>query len=263
MENHELNYSLQCNLQAAMHYKVCILSFFIGFSCHFVHAQKKSGSTKKKDNTEETSGQKRIGIARIQVFASAAKGISIGEAARLPAFFGDKSDFIIYYKRKGYPPTTGDTIRDFTADSLAIYFNQDLTTMSGYDDAGDSRPRRKNYIHDLPTENPQKMAVDSIFDEAVDISCFWSFAHSPDNSSLIPSVQMKMEVFDRSGVAKSEKSATLRPADIATSHFKEKYGIEYDFVKGIKISEIEAGGILGNVIADVYLQAFNKMLNKK
>ncbi len=246
-----------------MNYKVCILTFFLGLSCFYVHAQKKAGSKKKAGNTEESAEQKRIGIARIQIFASAARGISIGESAKLPSFFGDKSDFISYFKRKGYPPTTGDTIRDFTADSLAIYFNQDLTTMSGYDDAGDSRPRRKNYIHDLPTENAQKMAVDSIFDEAVDISCFWSFAHSSDKTSLIPTVQMKMDIFDRSGVAKSEKTVTLEPADIVTAHFKEKYGIEYDFVKGVKISEIADGGILGNVIADVYLQALNKMLNKK
>jgi hypothetical protein len=247
-----------------MNYRVSLIAIFLGFSCFSAFAQDNKGNKKNSETGEETAGQKRIGIARIQVFASPGKGFQINEVlANPPLFFGEKSDNLIYYKRKGYPPTTGDTIRDFTADSLAMYFKQDLTTMSGYDDAGGNRSRRRNYIHDLPTENPQKMAVDSIFDESVDIGCFWSFSKSEDKNSLIPSVQMKMEIYDRMGQAKFEKSVMLNPSDIKTSHFKESYGVEYDFVKGVNISELSDGGILGNVIADVYLQALNKLLDHK
>jgi hypothetical protein len=245
-----------------MNVRVFIFLFLAGWMFGNVQAQDQNSPKTKGGNKESKSFQKRIGIARIQIFASPSKNIPLSEINNLPLFFGEKSDNINYFKRKGYPPTTGDSIRDFTADSLAIFYNQDLTTMSGYDDAGGNKKKRRNYIHDLPTENPQKMAVDSIFDESIDIACFWTFVQTPDKTAMIPSVSMKMEVYDRSGQAQPERSVSLAASEIKTSHFKDHYGIEYDFIKGIKVAELADGGILGNVVADVYLQALNKLLGK-
>lgn len=220
----------------------------------------------KRNDSKPTDGQKRIGIARIQIFASPVKGTPITEVSKMPLFFGEQSDVYKYKKRKvvdQMPPTVGDTIRDLTSDSIAVYLKRDLYTMSGYDDKGGNSLAKRNMIHDLPTENPQKMAVDTVFHEAIDISCHWTFAHStkePDR--YIPSIQIKMEIFDISGQAQPEKSASLQPSEIKTSHFKDEYGVEYDFVKGITPKEIADGGIVGNVVVDVYLQALNKLLGK-
>lgn len=220
----------------------------------------------KKKAKESGENQRRIGIARIQIFASAAKGTPVAEVAKMPVFFGNQSDEYRYKKKKfldQQPPTVGDTIRDITSDSLAVFLKRDLYTMSGYDDKGGNSLRKGNQIHDLPTENPQKMAVDTIFHEAIDIACYWTFTHSPsDPERYVPTILMKMEIYDLSGQAQPEKSITLLPNEIKTSHFKNEYGVSYDFVKGISPKEIEDGGIMGNVVVDVYLQALNKLLGK-
>ena len=173
----------------------------------------------------------------------------------------------MYHKKRKLkdqlPPTTGDSIREMTSDSLAIFLKQSLYSMAGYGDAGGNSRGKRNMIHDLPTENPQKVAVDSIFDEAIDIGCFWTFAETHDKQGFIPTVMMKMEIYDKTGQARPERSITLTPSEIKTAHFKEAYGVEYDFVKGISIKVLEDGGIMGNVIADVYLQALNKLLAKR
>lgn len=231
------------------------------FNLSLVLAQTK----KTQKSVKEARGavpERRIGISRIQIFASPA---SIADMATSPVFFGPKSEEITYKKRNlrdQLPPTTGDSIRDLTSDTLAIYFKTDLYSMTGYGDVGGKARGKRNFIHDLPTENPQKMAADTIFDDAIDIGCFWKFIPNADKSAYIPTILMKMDVYDLSGQARSEISVTLLPADVKTSHFKEAYGIEYDFVMGIKVKDLEDGGVLGNVVADVYLQALNKLLAK-
>jgi hypothetical protein len=216
----------------------------------------------------EEKVMRRIGVARIQIFAAPGKGRSLADIANnnIPIFFGENSDFI-KYRDQGLlnqaPPTTGDSIQELTSDSLAVYFKQDLWSMSGYDDAGGNKRGKRNMIHDLPAENPQKLAVDSIFDEAIDIACHWTFSDTPDKTGYIVSVAMKMEIYDRSGQPQPERKITLEPQEIKTTHFKDAYGVSYDFVKGIPAKELEKGGILGNVIADVYLQALNKLLAKR
>lgn len=211
--------------------------------------------------------QKRIGISRIQIFASPTKGTPISEVANMPLFFGAKSDEYKYKKKtliERLPPTVGDTIRDLTSDSLAVYLKRDLYTMSGYGDQGGNSKGKRNMIHDLPTENPQKMAVDTIFHEAIDIGCYWVFAHSAESKDrYIPTITLKMEIYDGSGQAQPEKSITLMPNEILTRHFQKEYGVDYDFVKGVSEKEIADGGIIGNVVVDVYLQALNKLLGKK
>lgn len=214
----------------------------------------------------QSENQKRIGIARIQIFASPVKGTPIAKVAKMPLFFGEKSEVYKYKKRKvvdQMPPSVGDTIRDITSDSLAVYLKRDLYTMSGYGDKGGNSIAKRNQIHGLPTENPQKMAVDTVFHEAIDIACYWTFEQSTkDPDRYIPSVQIKMEVYDGSGQSQPEKTATLLPNEIKTSHFENEYGVSYDFVKGISTKEISDGGIVGNVVVDVYLQALNKLLGK-
>jgi hypothetical protein len=225
---------------------------------------KKVRKSAKQPRTEAT--EIRTGIARIQIFASPAKGTGIAEIARMPLFFGPKSD-LITYKKTGFsnntPPTVGDSIKDLTSDSLAVFFKKDLYTMSGYGDVGTIPKGKKNMIHDLPTENPQKIAVDSVFDESIDIGCYWTFIHNDEQTGYIPTVMIKMEVYDKTGQARPERSVTLLPSEVKTSHFKSNYGVDYNFIKGIKREDLEDGGIVGNVIADVYLQALNKLLAKK
>lgn len=216
----------------------------------------------KKAEPDPKTNQKTLGIARIQIFASPAKGTSVVDVANMPLFFGAKSDELRYKNKKfldQLPPSTGDSIRDLTSDSLAVFMKQDITTMSGYGDKGGNSKGKRNMIHDLPTENPQKMAVDGIFDEAIDIGCFWTFVATPNKDKFIPTVMLKLEIYDKTGQAKSEKSITLSAADVSTKHFKKKYGVEYDFVKGIDKKDLEDGGIAGNVIADVYLQALTRL----
>jgi len=229
-----------------------------------------NAQTKKKEKSSSdvrtSATEKRIGIARIQIFASPAKGTSISEIANMPLFFGPKSEELSYNRKiklaDQLPPTTGDSIRDLTSDSLAVYFKTDLYSMSGYGDVGGTSKGKRNMIHDLPTENPQKLAVDTVFDEAIDIGCYWTFVHNEDRSGYIPTVMMKMEIYDKTGQAKPEKTVTLLPNEIVTNHFSKRYGVDYNFIKGIKTKDIEGGGIVGNVIADVYLQALNKLLAK-
>ncbi len=244
-------------------YLLFIILLFSSSVVTLAQSKKKEKSVKEK---RSSITEKRIGVARIQIFASPAKGTSISEIANMPLFFGPNSEEITYNKKLKFddqlPPTTGDSIRDLTSDSLAVFFKTDLYSMSGYGDVGGTSKGKRNMIHDLPTENPQKLAADTIFDEAIDIACYWTFVHNKDRSGYIPTVMMKMEIYDVSGQARPEKSVTLLPNEIATAHFEKKYGIKYDFVKGINTNEIEKGGIAGNVIADVYLQALNKLLGK-
>jgi hypothetical protein len=233
-----------------------ILAFF---NVDFIQAQdEKKGAKQEKQ-------ERRIGIARIQILASAAKGTPIADIANMPPCFGEKSDFIVYKKkgRNQIPPTTGDTIREITSDSIAVYLKKDLYSMSGYGDAGNTKRGKRNMIHDLPTDDPQKLAVDSTFDESIDIMCFWTFAETVDKKSFIPSVSIKMDIYDRTGQVASTKSVNLPVAEIKSSHFREAYDVNYDFAAGIPVSELAQGGVLGNVIADVYLQALNKLLAKK
>jgi hypothetical protein len=244
-------------------YLLLLSLLVLGVNSAFAQSKKKEKSVKDARSSPE---EKRIGIARIQIFASPAKGTSISEIANMPVFFGPRSEEITYNKKIKFadqvPPTTGDSIRDLTSDSLAVYFKTDLYSMSGYGDVGGTSKGKRNMIHDLPTENPQKLATDTVFDEAIDIACYWTFVHNEDRSGYIPTVIMKMEIYDKTGQARPEKSITLLPNEISTAHFGKRYGLDYDFVKGIKTKEIEKGGIAGNVIADVYLQALNKLLAK-
>lgn len=238
-------------------------SFLFSFVL-WVFIYSSANAQKRRDGQSEN--QKRIGIARIQIFASPVKGTPIAEVSKMPLFFGEQSDVYKYKKRKvvdQMPPSVGDSIRDLTSDSLAVFLKRDLYTMSGYGDKGGNSIAKRNMIHNLPTENPQKMAVDTVFHEAIDIACHWTFAHSPNEpEKYIPTIQMKMEFYDLSGQAQPEKSITLLPGEIKTSHFKDEYGVTYDFVKGITTKEIADGGIVGNVVVDVYLQALNKLLGK-
>lgn len=239
-------------------FQVVLLLLFCCLIGHGAEAQKK-----KKE--EEKANQKVTVLARIQIHASLAKGTPIAEVFNMPVFFGARSEELTYRSRAvtdQLPPTTGDSIRELTSDSLALFLKQDLTEMSGYGDKGGNSKEKRNAIHNLPTENPQKMAVDTTIkvDEAIDIACFWTFVPDEKKSKYVPTVLMKMEVYDKSGQAKSEKSVTLSSSDIKTSHFKKNYGVEYDFVKGIPIKDIEDGGIAGNVVTDVYLQALTRLL---
>jgi hypothetical protein len=249
------------NLFNAMTKKIPILSFLV-----FLLSISISVFGQVVKEQREARPEKRIGVARIQIFASPAKGTPIADIANLPLFFGSNSDYIKYHKKafnSQLPPTTGDSIQEMTSDTLAVYFKQDMWSMSGYDDAGGNSRAKRNMIHDLPTENPQKLAVDSVFDEAIDIGCFWTFTETADKKAFVPTVMMKMEIYDRSGQARPEKSVTLLPHEIKTTHFRDSYGVDYDFVKGIQVKVLEDGGIMGNVIADVYLQALNKLLAKR
>lgn len=219
----------------------------------------------KKKKSEADKSQKVTVLARIQIHASLAKGTPIAEVFKMPPFFGAKSEEISYRFQAAtdqFPPTTGDSIRELTSDSLVFFLKQDLTEMSGYGDKGGNSKDKRNYIHNLPTENPQKMAVDTNIDvdEAIDIACHWTFVPNEKKDRYTPTIEMKMDVYDNSGQARSEKSVLLKAADIRTSHFKKAYGIEYDFVKGVPLKEIEDGGIVGNVVTDVYLQALTRLL---
>ena len=241
-----------------------IICFFTGHLFSFGQGKKP-----KKTTAEARTSiyEKRTGIARIQIFASPAKGISIADIAGMPLFFGKRSETITYRKRTALsdqlPPTTGEYIRDISSDSLAIYFKTDIFTMSGYGDITGSSKGKRNMIHDLPTENPQKLAVDTIFDEAIDIGCYWTFEHNAERNGYVPNIMLKMEIYDKSGQARPEKIVALNAKQIETRHFKDLYGVEYNFVKGLKSSDLEDGGIAGSVVADVYLQALNKLLEKK
>ena len=256
------------NLIFATDYNFLILpmarcSFFL-FLLSLLAVLPESQAQRKK-KSEEAKAQKVTVLARIQVMASLPKGTPITEVFNSPPFFGAKSEEITY-KFKVFtdqlPPTTGDSIRELTSDSLVLFLKQDLSEMSGYGDKGGNSKEKRNHIHNLPTENPQKMAVDTAVnvDEAIDISCHWVFTPNEKKDRYVPSVQMKMEVYDDSGQSHSERSVALSPSEIKTSHFKKAYGVEYDFVKGIPLKEIEDGGIVGNVVTDVYLQALTRLL---
>jgi hypothetical protein len=219
---------------------------------------------RKKVNEEDV--ERRVGIARIKIEARPPKGTAIADVANFPEFFGERSNLVRYQKQNlisKLPPTTGDSLREVTSDSLALFLLQNLYD---WDVSGDNRQevrRKKNSIHDLPNEDYQKFLNDSTLDEAVDISCFWVFTEMKDQKLFKPEIQMKATFFDKKGASRPPLEVVMEPNEIQCAHFNETYGNSYDFNKGIPLNAVEEGGIAGNVVVDVYLQALKKLLAKK
>jgi hypothetical protein len=214
----------------------------------------------------EEDVERKIGVAKIVVEAKPVKGTPISDIANFPEFFGEKSNQIKYQRQSligKLPPTAGDSLRELTSDSMAVYLRQNLYD---WDITGENRDlvrRKKNSIHDLPNENYQKYLTDSLLDEAVDLSCTWFFTEDKTSSLFRPEIQIKVNFYDRKGACRPGLETILKPEEIVCLHFNEAYGITYDFKKGISRKDIEGGGIAGNVVTDVYLQALKKLLAKK
>lgn len=219
---------------------------------------------RKKVNEEDV--ERRVGIARIKLEAKPPKGTAIADIAAFPVFFGEKSNEIRYQRRSiisKLPPTTGDSLREVTSDSLAMFLRQNLYDWDVSGDNRDAVRRKKNSIHDLPNEDYQKFLADSTLDEAIDISCVWVFAENKQQQVFRPEIQMKAAFYDKKGPSRPPLELMLTGADIQCAHFNESYGYTYDFSKGIPKSAADEGGIAGNVVVDVYLQALKKLLAKK
>lgn len=219
---------------------------------------------RKKLNEEDV--ERRVGIARIRLEAKPVKGTPIADVANFPEFFGDRSNQVRYPRQtliSKLPPTTGDSLREVTSDSLALFLRQNLYD---YDVSGDNREavrRKKNSIHDLPNEDYQKFLSDSTLDEAVDISCLWIFSENKEQQLFKPEIQMKAAFYDKKGASRPALELVMPAGEIQCAHFNEAYGSSYDFGKGIPRNSIEEGGIAGNVVVDVYLQALKKLLARK
>lgn|GEM_PF-6179876 len=219
---------------------------------------------RKRVNEEDV--ERRVGIARIKLEAKPPKGTAIADIASFPAFFGEKSDEIRYQRQSiisKLPPTTGDSLREVTSDSLAMFLRQNLYDWDVSGDNRDAVRRKKNSIHGLPNEDYQKFLADSTLDEAVDISCLWVFTENKEQQLFKPEIQMKAAFYDNKGPSRPPLELVMGAVDIQCAHFNEAYGYTYDFGKGIPRTAIEDGGIAGNVVVDVYLQALKKLLAKK
>lgn len=219
---------------------------------------------RKRVNEEDI--ERRVGIARIKLEAKPPKGTAIADIASFPDFFGEKSDEIRYQRQSiisKLPPTTGDSLREVTSDSLAMFLRQNLYDWDVSGDNRDAVRRKKNSIHGLPNEDYQKFLADSTLDEAVEISCIWTFAENKEQQLFKPEIQMKAAFFDKKGPSRPPLELVLTAGDIQCSHFNEAYGYTYDLSKGIPRSAADEGGIAGNVVVDVYLQALKKLLAKK
>lgn len=219
---------------------------------------------RKKVNEEDV--ERRVGIARIKLEARPPKGTSIADIASFPEFFGERSGQIKYQKQsliRKLPPTTGDSLREVTSDSLALYLRQNLYDWDATGENRESVRKKKNNIHDLPNEDFQKYLSDSLLDEAIDIACLWYFSEDKSSGLFRPEVQMKVSFFDKNGPSRPAMEAVLAASDMQCAHFYEAYGTGYDFSKGITSKEAGEGGIAGNVVVDVYLQALKKLLARK
>lgn len=146
---------------------------------------------------------------------------------------------------------------------MAVYLKQNLYD---WDITGDSRQivrTRKNAIHDLPSEDFRQYLADTLLDEAIDLSCVWYFSENKADNLFRPELQMKVSFFDVKGASRPPMEVFLKADEIQCEHFKEAFGYSYNFNKGISQKEIRDGGIAGNVVTDVYLQALKKLLAKK
>lgn len=214
----------------------------------------------------EEDVERKIGVAKIVVEAKPVKGTPISDIANFPEFFGERSNLIKYPRQSligKLPPTAGDSLREVTSDSMAVYLRQNLYD---WDITGENREvvrRKKNSIHDLPNENYQKYLTDTLLNEAVDLSCIWYFVEDKGTGLFRPEINMKASFYDLKGACRPGLEIILKPEDIVCAHFNEAYGYTYDFKKGISRKDIEGGGIAGNVVTDVYLQALKKLLAKK
>lgn len=214
----------------------------------------------------EEDVERKIGVAKIVVEAKPVKGTPISDIANFPEFFGERSNQIKYQRQSligKLPPTAGDSLREVTSDSMAVYLRQNLYD---WDITGENRDlvrRMKNSIHDLPNENYQKYLTDSLLDEAMDLSCIWFFTEEKSSSLFKPEIHIKASFYDSKGACRPGLESVLKAEEIACAHFNEAYGYSYDFKKGISRKDIEGGGIAGNVVTDVYLQALKKLLAKK
>ena len=210
--------------------------------------------------------ERKVGIARIVVEAKPVKGTPIGDIANFPEFFGSKSNQIKYQRQSlisKLPPTTGDSLREVTSDSMAVYLRQNLYDWDATGENKEVVRRKKNAIHDLPSEDFKKYLSDSLLDEAIDVSCVWYFSENKTELLFKPELQLKISFFDKKGASRPPLETVLKNEEIQCAHFNEAYGMTYDFRKGINVRDIEDGGIAGNVVTDVYLQALKKLLARK
>ena len=240
--------------------------YFSVFLLFFIYNSAESQIFRLRKRISEEDVERRIGVARIVLEARAAKGTPIGDVANFPEFFGTKSNQVKYQRQSligKLPPTAGDSIREVTSDSMAVFLRQNLYD---WDITGENREvvrRRKNSIHDLPSEDYKKYLADSLLDEAIDLSCIWFFSEDKSTSLFKPEIQMKVSFVDRKGPCRPSLEAVLKPEEIQCDHFNEAYGFTYNLKKGIPVKDIQDGGIAGNVVTDVYLQALKKLLAKK
>lgn len=235
------------------------LLLFIGYE-----SQAQIFRLRKKVNEEDV--ERRVGIARIKLEAKPPKGTAIADVANFPVFFGERSDQIRYQKQTligKLPPTTGDSLREVTSDSLAIFLRQNLYDWDATGEYKESVRRKKNSIHDLPNEDYQRYLTDSTLDEVIDISCLWFFTENKETQLFQPEIQFKASFYDKKGPSRPPLELVMTGAEIRCDHFNEAYGTSFDLKKGISKNDIEDGGIAGNVIVDVYLQALKKLLAKK
>jgi len=242
-------------------YQISLVLFFL-FLAYQVDAQ----VFRLRKRISEESVERRIGVARIVVEAKPVKGTPIADVANFPEFFGGKSNQIRYQRQSligKLPPTTGDSLRELTSDSLAVYLRQNLYDWDATGENKELVRRKKNSIHDLPVEDYRRFLNDSLLDEAIDVSCIWYFVENKADNLFQPELQMKVSFVDRKGGSRPALESILKASEIKCSHFNEAYGYTYNFNKGISKSDIDDGGIAGNVVADVYLQALKKLLAKK
>jgi hypothetical protein len=241
-----------------------LLTFFLFSFLLSTLAEAQIFRLRKRISEEDV--ERRVGVAKIVLEARAAKGTPIGDVANFPVFFGERSNQIKYQRQSligKLPPTAGDSIREVTSDSMAVYLRQNLYD---WDITGENREvvrRKKNSIHDLPNEDYKKYLSDSLLDEAIDLSCIWYFTEDKSVSLFRPEIQMKVSFFDRKGACRPALETVLKAEEIQCEHFNEAYGFTYNFRKGIPVKDIQEGGIAGNVVTDVYLQALKKLLAKK
>jgi len=253
---------MHTNIFTRMNLRTLLFILLLPFTVSTVSGQ--LFKLRKRVNEEDV--ERHIGIARIKVEAKPVKGTPIAEIANFPAFFGEKSDQLRYARQSiisKLPPSTGDSLREVTSDSMAVYLRQNLYDWDATGENRNSVRRKKNSIHDLPNEDYQKFLADSVLDEAIDISCYWYFIENKSEQTFQPEVHMKASFFDKVGASRPPIETTLSAQDLQTAHFKEAYGYALNLNKGISSKEIENGGIAGNIVADVYLQALKKLLAKK
>ena len=238
-----------------------LLLFFAGLC---LESQAQIFRLRKKVNEEDV--ERRVGIVRIKIEARPPKGTPIADIANFPDFFGEKSNQIRYQKQSitgKLPPTTGDSLREVTSDSLALFLRQNLYDWDATGATKEGVRQKKNNIQDLPNEDYKKYLGESTLDEAIDVSCSWVFTEDKDQQLFKPEIQMKAVFYDKNGASRPPLETILPVGDIQCAHFNEAYGSNYNFSKGLSRKEVLEGGIAGNVVADVYLQALKKLLAKK